>query len=187
MNKTDLRIKYKQLRNQLSVSQIDEMSMAVANQILKLNIWTNTYFHVFLPIKSRNEVNTEYILHVLQGKDKEIVISKSNFETLEMQHFLLTDNTKIKNNKYNIPEPINGLEVAVSNIDVVFVPLLAFDKNGNRVGYGKGFYDKFLSKCKPKTIKIGLSFFESEEFISDVSENDIKLDYCITPNKIYKF
>jgi 5-formyltetrahydrofolate cyclo-ligase len=55
---------------------------------------------------------------------------------------------------------------------VVFVPLLAFDKKGNRVGYGKGFYDAFLSKCKPETIKIGLSFFEAEETIDDVFEND---------------
>ena len=187
MNKTDLRKKYKQLRSQLSVDQIDEMSIAIANQILKLDIWTNTYFHVFLPIESQNEVNTEYILHVLQGKDKEIVVSKSNFEFLEMQHFLLTDNTKIKTNKYNIPEPQNGLEVAVSNIDVVFVPLLALDKNGNRVGYGKGFYDKFLTKCKPTTIKIGLSFYEPEELVDDFTANDVKLNYCITPNEIYKF
>ena len=187
MNKTDLRIKYKQLRSQLSVDQIYEMSLAIANQILKLDIWTNTYFHVFLPIESQNEVNTEYILHVLQGKDKEIVVSKSNFEFLEMQHFLLTDNTKIKTNKYNIPEPQNGLEVAVSYIDVVFVPLLALDKNGNRVGYGKGFYDKFLTKCKPTTIKIGLSFYEPEELVDDFTANDVKLNYCITPNEIYKF
>ena len=187
MNKTDLRKKYKQLRSQLSVDQIDEMSIAIANQILKLDIWTNTYFHVFLPIEIQNEVNTEYILHVLQGKDKEIVISKSNFETLEMAHFLLTDNTKIKTNKYDIPEPTNGLEVAVVNIDVVFVPLLALDKNGNRVGYGKGFYDKFLTKCKPTTIKIGLSFYEPEELVDDFTANDVKLNYCITPNEIYKF
>ena len=65
-----------------------------------------------------------------------------------MTHFLLTDNTKIKKNQYNIPEPINGLEVPTKKIDVVFVPLLAFDKKGNRVGYGKGFYDKFLIRMQ---------------------------------------
>ena len=75
----------------------------------------------------------------------------------------------------------------VSMIDVVFVPLLAFDTNGNRVGYGKGFYDKFLSQCQPETIKIGLSFFEAEEEIADVYQDDIRLDYCVTPNKIYDF
>jgi 5-formyltetrahydrofolate cyclo-ligase len=67
------------------------------------------------------------------------------------------------------------------------VPLLAFDIKGNRVGYGKGFYDKFLSECKPETIKIGLSFFDAEEIVEDTSIKDIQLDYCVTPNRIYKF
>ncbi len=187
MNKKELRIKYKALRKNLSENDIQEMSLAIANNVFKLDIWDKTYFHVFLPIETKNEVNTEFILHILQGKDKEIVISKSDFETLEMTHYLLTDNTKIKKNKYNIPEPIDGLEVPVSKIDVVFVPLLAFDTNGNRIGYGKGFYDRFLKNCKPDTIKIGLSFFEPENLINNVFENDVVLDYCITTNKIYKF
>ncbi len=186
-NKKELRVKYKKLRQELSQNDIDNLSIQIANQILKLDIWNKTYFHIFLPIESQNEVNTEFILHLLQGKDKEIVISKSNFESLKMTHYLLTDNTKIKKNKYNIPEPIDGIEVPVSKIDVVFVPLLAFDKKGNRVGYGKSFYDVFLSNCKVETIKIGLSFFEPEELISDIFESDVKLDYCLTPNSIYKF
>ena len=70
---------------------------------------------------------------------------------------------------------------------MVFVPLLAFDEKGNRVGYGKGFYDKFLANCKPETIKIGLSFFEAEDKIKEISENDMQLNYCVTPNKIYSF
>ena len=70
---------------------------------------------------------------------------------------------------------------------MVFVPLLAFDEKGNRVGYGKGFYDQFLSKCQPETIKIGLSFFESETLISDTLSTDIQLDYCVTPTKVYNF
>ena len=67
------------------------------------------------------------------------------------------------------------------------MPLLAFDKQGHRVGYGKGFYDVFLSKCQPETIKIGLSFFEAEELIADIYETDVKLDYCVSPNTIYEF
>jgi 5-formyltetrahydrofolate cyclo-ligase len=72
-------------------------------------------------------------------------------------------------------------------IDVVFVPLLAYDKQGNRVGYGKGFYDKFLSLCKPEVVKIGLSFFEPEDLIDDVFENDVKLDYCVTSERVICF
>ena len=187
MTKKELRLKYKKLRQNLSENDIDAMSLEIANAILKLDIWSKTYFHVFLPIEVQKEVNTEFVLHLLQGKDKEIVVSKADFSTREMTHFLLTDNTKIKKSEYNIPEPIDGLEVPTHKIDVVFVPLLAFDKNGSRVGYGKGFYDKFLSQCKPETIKIGVSFFEPEEFISDVFESDIKLDFCVTPKQIYQF
>lgn len=187
MFKKELRSKYKALRKQLSENEIEEMSLAISNNLLKLNIWDKNYFHVFLPIVEHQEVDTELILHLLSGKDKEILISKSNFETRIMTHYLLTDSTKIKKNEYGIPEPVDGIEVPSKKVEVVFVPLLAFDKKGHRVGYGKGFYDKFLSECNAETIKIGLSFFEAEDEIEDVFENDIRLDYCVTPKKIYVF
>ncbi|RKS15601.1 5-formyltetrahydrofolate cyclo-ligase [Flavobacterium sp. 120] len=186
-NKKELRLKSKTLRNALSENEIEEMSLAVANKILTLPIWEKTYFHIFLPITEQKEVNTEFILHLLSGKDKEIIVSKADFETRNMTHFLLTDNTRIKKNAYNIPEPVDGIEVPSHKIDVVFVPLLAFDKKGHRVGYGKGFYDKFLSECKPDVIKIGLSFFDPEELITDVFEGDVKLDYCVTPDEVHSF
>jgi 5-formyltetrahydrofolate cyclo-ligase len=187
MLKKELRQKYKALRGHLSEEDLEEMSLAIANNALTLPIWDKNYFHIFLPITEHKEVNTEFILHLLSGKDKEIIISKSNFETREMTHFLLTDNTKIKKNQYNIPEPVDGIEVPTHKIEVVFVPLLAFDKSGHRAGYGKGFYDKFLSECEPDTIKIGLSFFEVENLIEDVFESDVKLDYCVTSNEVYRF
>lgn len=191
MYKTAIRQKYKELRRSLSENQMEELSLAIANKVLQLLIWEKTYFHIFLPIEEQKEVNTEYILHLLSGKDKEICISKSDFETRKMTHFLLTDNTKIKKNAYNIPEPVDCLdasgEVSSNKIEVVFIPLLAYDINGNRVGYGKGFYDKFLAECNPNTIKIGLSFFEPEELISDINTLDVQLNYCVTPNKTFKF
>lgn len=185
--KKTLRSKYKALRKQISENELEEISLAIANKVLTLPVWDKTYFHVFLPITEQNEVNTEFLLHLLSGKDKEIILSKSDFETRNMTHFLLTDTTKIKKNEYNIPEPVNGLEVPTSKIEVVFVPLLAFDSSGNRVGYGKGFYDKFLSECQPETIKIGLSFFEPEVLITGIFENDVKLNYCVTPEHVYTF
>lgn len=185
MLKKDLRAKYKVLRASLTQEQMGQKSLAIANQLLSLTIWDKTYYHLFLTIEEQKEVDTEFILQILAGKDKEIVVSKSDFATNEMTNYLLTDNTKFRKNEYNIPEPVNGLEVPVSKIDVVFVPLLAFDLIGNRVGYGKGFYDKFLSQCNAETIKIGLSFFDAENVIQDVSENDIKLNFCITPEKIF--
>jgi 5-formyltetrahydrofolate cyclo-ligase len=187
MFKSELRKKYKALRADLTPDLIEAQSLAIANQLHSLDIWNNTYFHLFLTIAEQNEIDTEYILPILAGKDKEIVVSKSDFATHKMSHYLLTDNTKFRKNAYNIPEPVDGIEVPVSKIDVVFVPLLAYDNKGNRVGYGKGFYDAFLSECTPETIKIGLSFFEAEEFIEDTSDRDVSLDYCVTPDRIYKF
>ncbi|MFD0989470.1 5-formyltetrahydrofolate cyclo-ligase [Mariniflexile jejuense] len=187
MLKADLRKKYKSLRNTLSMTQIDNLSMAIANQVLKLPIWEHSFYHIFLAIEEQKEVNTDYILNILSGKDKHIVISKSDFETGLMTNFLLTDNTVIKKNNYNIPEPVDSIEISNEKINVVFIPLLAFDEKGNRVGYGKGFYDRFLANCKPETIKIGLSFFEAETEINDVFESDIRLDFCVTPENIYRF
>lgn len=187
MTKSEIRKKYKDLRSTLSDKEIEDKSLAIANAALKLTIWDKTYFHLFLSIDEQKEIKTEYLLSILQGKDKEVVVAKTDFETTTMVHYLLTDNTKFIKNKYNIPEPTDGIEVPETKIDVVFVPLLGFDKMGNRVGYGKGFYDKFLLKCKPDVLKIGLSFFEPEELITGVFESDVQLDYCITPLKIYTF
>jgi len=187
MNKKEIRQQYKAKRSQLPETEKEQKSLAIANRLLSLPIWEHTYFHIFLPIVELNEIDTEFILHLLSGKDKEIVVSRSDFDTRRMTHILLTENTKIKKNEYNIPEPINGLEVPSKSIDVVFVPLLAFDIYGNRVGYGKGFYDQFLAECNPETLKIGLSFFEAVDAIHDVFESDIKLDYCVTPDKVYTF
>ena len=187
MNKVEARKKNKEARKSLTLEEVEEKSLEIANRLIRMDIWDKTYYHIFLPIVEQKEVDTEFILQILAGKDKEIVVSKSDFETTTMSHFLLTDNTKIKKNEYNIPEPVNGLTVPTELIDVVFVPLLAYDKQGNRVGYGKGFYDTFLSQCKPDVIKIGLSFFEPEDLIEDVFETDVKLDFCVTSEEVFKF
>lgn len=187
MNKAELRKKYKKLRESFTEAEIEMKSIEIANNLLKLNIWDKIYYHIFLTIEEQKEVDTSFILSILQGKDKEVVIAKSDFDNCSLTHFLLTDNSKIKINKYFIPEPVDGIEVPENKIDVIFVPLLAFDESGNRIGYGKGFYDRFLSKCKADSIKVGVSFFEAEKEINPTFDTDIKLDYCVTPNKIYCF
>lgn len=187
MSKAKLRKIYKEKRELLTSEEIEEKSLAIANQTLKLPIWEATTYSIFLSIQEKKEINTDYILHILQGKDKNIAVSKSHFKTYAMTHYLLTDNTKIKVNHWGIPEPVEGFKVAEEDIDVVFVPLLTFDLKGNRIGYGKGFYDRFLASCKPETIKVGLSFFNAEESEILAHENDIALDFCVTPEKIYQF
>ena len=131
------------------------------------------------------EINTNYIISVLQGRDKNTIIPKVISNT-QLAHYLLTDATKLKVNQWNVLEPINGIEVEPKKLQVVFVPLLAYDCYGNRVGYGKGYYDKFLAKCRGECIKIGLSFFTPEKKIL-TSPLDIKLNFCVTAKKIYDF
>ncbi|MEZ4797091.1 MAG: 5-formyltetrahydrofolate cyclo-ligase [Flavobacteriaceae bacterium] len=187
MTKIELRKKYKVLRNALSLDEIDSKSLAISNKLLSLNIWDKSFYHVFLTMAKHKEINTDYILNILAGKDKHTVVSKSNFKTINLENYLLTDSTVIKTNRFGIPEPVDGISIENSKIDVVFVPLLCFDKQGHRVGYGAGYYDNFLADCQPETLKIGLSLFEVEDVINDVYEGDIPLSYCVTPLKVYQF
>lgn len=186
MLKKDLRSDYKNRRKSVSENTLLKSSLAIANAMLKMSIWQYDYYHLFLPISQQKEIDTTCILSILQGKDKNVVLPKvTGGNTLK--HYLLTDSTKLTTNLWNIPEPVNGIEVAADKIDVVFLPLLAFDKNGHRVGYGKGFYDTFLGDCRKDVKKIGLSLFEAVETIEDINENDVPLDYCVTPERIYSF
>lgn len=187
MTKKELRQHYKKLRANLTEDQIERHSLEIANQALKIPVWDRHYYHLFLSIAHHKEVDTSFLMHILHGKDKNIVVSRSDMENGSMTHFLLTDQTKIKQNAWGIPEPQNGLALNPSILDVVFIPLLAFDRGGHRVGYGKGFYDRFLKQCKPDVIKIGLSFFDAETQIDDSDVHDVTLNYCITPSSVYRF
>jgi len=105
----------------------------------------------------------------------------------ELRHYYYTQSTKLVKNKYNILEPIDFSEFDdLSKIDIIIIPLLAYDKFGNRVGYGGGYYDKFLVKCK-YAIKVGVSMCFSDIIIKDIEKYDIKLDCCIINNEIITF
>ncbi len=186
MLKNDLRSKYSNLRKDLAPEGVMNASLAIANKLLQVPIWEKEYYHLFLSITEKKEVDTSFILSILQGKDKNIVLPKVDSEGT-LQHYLLTDSTRLVKTRWGVPEPVEGVEVPIAKMDVVFVPLLAFDLTGNRVGYGKGFYDSFLGQCHKNVIKVGLSFFKAENKIADVEEHDIRLDYCVTPEEIYSF
>jgi 5-formyltetrahydrofolate cyclo-ligase len=186
MDKSQIRKQYKSLREGLSKTQIENRSISIANRCLELPIWNKQIMHIFLSIENQKEVDTSFLRTLLQGKDKEIVIPKI-IDSVRLQHFLLTDHTLFKKNSLGIPEPVSGIEIKPSIIDVVFIPLLSFDSKGNRVGYGKGYYDRFLLNCKEECHKIGLSFFEEEQCVFDVEDTDIPLDFCVTPKQIYQY
>lgn len=185
MDKNSLRVAYKKQREALTPEQVANKSLQIANQLLSLPLWETTYFHLFLSNHKLKEVDTEYVLTLLQGKDKAIIVPRMESNN-DLSHILLTDATPIKPNSFGIPEPIEGIALSPSTIEVVFVPLLAYDVNGNRIGYGKGYYDRFLAQCDQKCRFIGLSFFPPEERIP-AEKTDIKLHYCITPENVYSF
>ncbi|WP_420320679.1 5-formyltetrahydrofolate cyclo-ligase [Flagellimonas sp.] len=186
MLKHELRKKYKNLRAELQSSHISDLSIDLANHALQIPIWDFFYFHIFLSIEENKEIDTVPLITLLQGRDKNVVVPKVSGKQ-SMENYLLTDNTILKKNEWNIPEPIDGILVPENKIDVVFLPLLAFDKQGNRVGYGGGYYDAFLAKCNKETVKIGLSLFEAEDATIETHSNDVKLDHCITPTRVYSF
>lgn len=189
MQKKELRKYFLQKRLSLSQEQIDSESINIFNLLTQnfnlngLNICT------FLPIKKKNEINTFYLLTYIEKYNFKLFITKWHIENNELTiHDFNSKNDLIINN-FDIPEPKKiDLIVSPNEISIVLVPMLCFDKKGNRVGYGKGVYDQFLKKFNnAKTLFIGLSFFNPIDEILDINENDIKLNYCITPNKIYHF
>lgn len=187
MKKAELRKKYIQLRKNLIPSEIEKRSAQIFRNSQLLNIWDKKNFHVFLTMKDKKEIDTSIFINHLWNTNKIISISKSNLKKNILSNYIYDINTEIKISNWGIPEPVNAKSINDKEIDVVFVPLLAFDKKGFRVGYGKGYYDNFLANCKPEVIKIGLSFFENDEIIEDIHNADIKLDYCISPTKTYNF
>ena len=104
-----LRLLYKKKRAELDSIKIEELSVEIANQILKLPIWSFEFFHIFMGVDKLKEINTTYIISVLQGRDKNIIIPKAS--DAKLNHYLLNDSTKLKLNQWNVLEPVNGIEI----------------------------------------------------------------------------
>ena len=184
--KAVLRTEYQKRRDSLTEEQIADCSIQISNLSLTLNIWEYSLYHLFMTNEKNKEIDTSYLLSVIQGKDKQPVIPKI-IDDNRLEHFLLNDQTLLKNNRWGIPEPLSGITINPKQIEVVFVPLLVFDQHGHRVGYGKGYYDRFLDQCSESTLKVGLTFFDPITKIEDIETHDISLDFALTPERIYAF
>lgn len=193
LTKAEARTHFKAKRKEL----IDwELKSQKVHDILFGSLMMHRYspIHIFLPILENHEIDTHLIINTLQ-KDfaPNIYISKS-LENGELIHTELVSDTVLIKNKWGIEEPQNlentldskaFFEKFQEEDILVLVPLLCFDKLGNRVGYGKGYYDRFLEHAKPNTTKVGLSLFEPIDEILDANVHDIKMDYCVTPERIW--
>lgn len=184
--KKELRAHFKQCRTELSEIERQQAAVEVANLLKKLINPDWKFIHIYLPIERLNELDTEAIVGLLWGMDKEIVVSCSDFTTMTMSHYLLEENTMLKTNEFGVPEPLHANPIAARSLDAVIIPLLACDKKGYRLGYGKGFYDRFLASC-PKAARIGIGFFDLIEEVPEVHPNDIAMDYYIYPKGITTF
>jgi len=185
MIKAEARKYYRNLRKQFSRDEVINMSESIFNHIQKLQLDNFKTFHIFLPIEKNNEIYTYPIIDWLFENNKHVILPLVIGD--DMINCKVEKGFKTALNSLHIPEPIDYTKVESSLIDIVFVPMFVADQKGNRVGYGGGYYDKFLSRCRPETKKIGLTYFRPIDTIVDVYEGDIALDYLITPEGIVSF
>lgn len=190
MNKTALRELYKQKRTALSETERARMNDLLVIQFQRMEIPDNVQVLMsYWPLDTHAEVNTFVMTDYLQFRmpGLQIAYPVANFNDTSMQAVLINDDTEFALNKYGIAEPVNGTGVSAADIDMVFVPLLVFDELGYRVGYGKGFYDRFLPGCRQDALLVGFSYFEPIPSVPDIHQFDVPLTMGITPENIYEF
>lgn len=189
MTKEQLRQFYKGKRRALDSASYAAAVDSIMQQLQQRDWSGATYVHIYLPIVKMSEIDTWPFIAWLQEyfPKVNIVVSRSNPNDFTMQHYRFVDRTFLVENKWGILEPIEGDLIDVKLLDVVLIPLLVADKDGNRVGYGKGFYDRFLEGCRSDCLKLGLSLFEPVDQIDDLHAQDIPLDKLITPKGTYSF
>ena len=185
-NKKNLRERYLTLRKSISVKQLEKFSDDICDQLLNHFNFSNQNIHLFYPIEGKNEVNTWPIHHKLIGSNQ---LHTSIYNTISNQWDCVCFEAKAAfvKQKYNVPVPSKFEHASWDKIDYILMPLMCFDTNGNRIGYGKGIYDQIAKHLNKSCIKIGLSFFEAHPNPIETEKHDIPLDFCQTPLKLYKF
>jgi 5-formyltetrahydrofolate cyclo-ligase len=188
MTKKEARKYYLEQRMGLPEAERKTLSAAVLARFEKLALPPLKVAHVYQPILSKREMDTLPFIHHLEATNPglTLAIPRVSGET-DLQHFIWDSGTFLTESAWGIPEPLEGVVVLPEAIDLVLVPLLIFDKEGYRVGYGKGMYDRFLDKCRPDVVKIGLSLFEPPDRIEDRGKFDVPLSIGVTPTQLYEF
>ena len=186
-NKQELRSYYSHQRFALSDQRHTKYSEMIINQARSLDMWSHENYHVYLTSENPNhkEVKTFQLIDLLWKKKKQVFVPKVNGQELEIHPF--SENTLLRNNQWFIPEPTETDKENPEILQVAFLPLIVADQRGYRLGYGKGFYDRFLNQCATSILKIGLGFFAPIQSIENVHSADQKLNYLVTPKKIYEF
>lgn len=191
MKKEAIRALYKEKRSALSPQLKMKLDDLLLIQFQKLAIDIPSLLMTYSPIIKLNEFDPQTITDYCYFKNPSqqlfypvIVDGKKN---PQIRSVIVDDETLFKPNRYGIEEPVEGIDMFPSEIDLVIVPLLCFDRKGNRVGYGKGYYDRFLKNCRKDCIKVGFSYFSPVDNIDDINKYDVKLDFGVTPYAIFEF
>ncbi len=188
MNKKELRKTYLESRNQLDAYRKLKKEQQISDYFFSLLNDRISCVHIYLPIAQKNEFDTWPLIQKLWSKNIQVVVPGMKAGSVEMNALQLNADSLLKDAKWNVPEPADGIPVDITHIDMVVLPMLICDRKGHRVGYGKGYYDNFLSKFKEKgPLKVGLCFFEPVDNIDDINEWDVPLDLCITPEAVFRF
>lgn len=188
MKKDLARKTYLKKRQELSSLAFKNLSTrAIYKMMILIEEYKPKCIHCFLPILTKGEINTMPIIDYCWTKDIEVVVPVSNFRDNTLKNAVFRSNTETKQTQYNMTEPVNPIWKKNEDIDLVITPLLAFDRKGYRVGYGKGFYDRFFATLTNSTRKVGISLFEPCLDLEDISDTDIPLTDCVTPDRTISF
>lgn len=188
MKKAELRKIHLAKRAQMTPESVRKMSEKIAQLFFEsTDLKSVKTLHTFIPIHKFNEVDTSKIYTRVWAEHPQIatVLPRTDLAAGVIESVRFDAQTELAENNWGIREPCGGKVIDPSAIDMVIVPLLCFDKNGHRVGYGKGMYDRFLSRCRTDCLKVGVSLFEPLESIEDIHEADITLDVCITSDRLF--
>ena len=189
MNKVELRNLYLSKQRVLTADERESASRRIADQFFSaFDLAGVRCLHSFVPIEKFNEINTRIIVAKIWRDLPHIqtVVPRVDFETNTMRNVIFTHATELVRNVWDIEEPAHDEFVETEKIDMVLVPGLCFDSGGHRVGYGKGFYDRFLRTCRNDCRKIGLSYFDPVDEIDDLHAGDVGLDFVVAPDGVYK-
>ena len=189
MKKIEARKVYKEKRMELTEAARSKLDDLLLIQFQTISLPHIRHLLSFWPIEENNEPNTHLFEDYLAFRNPamKLLYPKSDFEKTDMEAIEVDADTPFHKNAYNLHEPMTGIVMDAGVIDMVFVPLLIFDKKGYRVGYGKGFYDKYLKQCRTNCLKIGFCYFDAIDEIDDRHDFDVPLNLCITPQKVYVF
>ena len=186
MDKSKIRSMVLDKRLNMNSEEVKSKSISIANNFFDSSLYKSAKV-IMVYIDFRNEVETKNIIVKAIKDDKRIIIPISIKETRELILSEIKDyDSELGSGAYGILEPkeefIRRVDPAL--IDLVIIPGVAFDNAGHRVGYGAGYYDRFLKKLKPYVPKIALAFDLQIVDSIDGDEHDIPVDYIINENSI---